>query len=188
MLVPFVLLCLLVIPGDPRARAAAAPGAEVEPVGHPEVLLLSGKYVSYHVRKCGPRWVSGTGAGRPWHRILKNVQLVPKAAIEAVGGLAVAPAKEGLRADASDGTGEVGGAAVSQGVVLRQVAAQPAGHKVHRRGGSSLISHPGPRGEGGLREKPASTAWRSRTGTQCHWVAFIPTTALDENWTSNLKW
>jgi len=180
MLAPFILLCLLVIPGDPRARAAAAPGAEVEPVGHPEVLLLSGKYVSYHVRRCGPRWASGTEAGRPWHRILKNVQLVPKAAIEAAGGLAVAPAQEGLRADVSDGTGEVGGAAVPQGVVPR--------HKVHRRGGGSLVSHPGPRGEGGLREKPASTAWRSRTGTQCHWVVFIPTTALYENWTSNLKW
>lgn len=57
MLAPFVLLCLLVIPGCPDARAwaGAAPEAEVVPIGHPKVLLWSGKQGSHHARQCGPR-------------------------------------------------------------------------------------------------------------------------------------
>lgn len=196
MLAPFVLLCLLVIPGCPDARAwaGAAPEAEVVPVGHPKVLLRSGKQGSHRARQCGPRRVSNAGAGRQWRPILEDVQLVPEAAVEAARGLVVALAQEGLGADTSDGAGEVAGAAVPEGVVLRQAAAQPpgtqrglAGHKVHGGWIGSLVGHPGPRGEGGLGELPTSTAWRARTGAQCHWAAFNPTTALDENWTSNLK-
>lgn len=196
MLAPFVLLCLLVIPGCPDARAwaGAAPKAEVVPIRHPKVLLRSGKQGSHHARQCSPRWASDMGAGRQWRRILEDVQLVPEAAIEAAQGLVVALAQEGLGADTSDGAGEVAGAAVPEGVVLRQATAQPAGtqrslagHKVHRGWIGSLVGHPGPRGEGGLGELPTSAAWRARTGAQCHWAAFNPTTALDENWTSILK-
>lgn len=106
----------------------------------------------------------------------------------------MAPAQKGLRADTSDGTGEVVGAAVPEGVVLRQTAAQPAGtqrglagHTVHGGGIGSLVGHPWPWGEGGLGQLPTSMAWCTRTGTHCHWAAFNPTTALNENWTSNLK-
>lgn len=196
MLAPFVLLCLLVIPGCPDARAwaGAASKAEVVPVWHPKVLLRSRKQGSHHARQCSPRWVSDTGARRQWRRILEDVQLVPEAAVEAAQGLVVTLAQEGLRADTSDGAGEVAGAAVPEGVVLRQAAAQPArtqrglaGHKVDGGWIGSLVGHPGPRGEGGLGELPSSAAWRARTGAQCHWAAFNPTTALDENWTSNLK-
>ena len=106
----------------------------------------------------------------------------------------MAPAQEGLGAYTSDGAGDVVGAAVPEGVVLRQAAAHPAGthrgmagHKVHGGGIGSLVGHPWPRGKGGLGELPTSAARRATTGTQCHWAALNPTTALDENWTSNLK-
>lgn len=196
MLAPFVLLCLLVIPGcpDARASAGAAPKAEVVPVGHPKVLLRSGKQGSHHVRQISPRWASNVGGGHQWRSILEDVQLVPEAAIEAAQGLVLVLAQEGLRADTSDGAGEVAGVAMLEGVVLRQAAAQPAGtqrglvgHTVHGRWIGSLVGHPGPWGEGGLGELPTSTAWCARTGAQCHCAAFNPTTALDENCTSSLK-
>lgn len=196
MLAPFVLLCLLVIPGCPDARAwaGAAPKAEVVSIGHPKILLWSRKQGPHHARQCGPRWTTGMGAGRQWRRILEDIQLVPEAAVQATQGLVMALAQEGLRADTSDGAGEVTGAAVPEGIVLRQATAQPAGtqrglagHKVHRGGIGSLVGHPRPRGKGGLGELATPAAWRARTGTQCHWAAFNPTTALDENWTSNLK-
>lgn len=188
MLAPFILLCLLVIPGCPDARAWAgvAPEAEVEPIGQPKVLLWSRKQGSYHARQCGPRWASGTRARRHWHHILEDIQLVPEAAIGASRSIVVAPAQKGLRADTSDGAGEVAGDAVSEVVVLRQAAAQTpgtqkglAGHKVHRGGIGSLVSHHWPWGEGGLGELPTSTARRARSGTQYRWAAFNPTTALD---------
>lgn len=106
----------------------------------------------------------------------------------------MAPAQEGFRADTSDRVGKMVGATVPEGVVLRQATTQPtgtwrglAGHKVHRGGIGSLIGHPWPRSEGGLGELPTSAAQCAITGAQCHWAAFNPTTALDENWTSNWK-
>lgn len=106
----------------------------------------------------------------------------------------MAPAQEGFRADTSDRAGKVLGATVPEGIVLRQATTQPAGtqrgltgHKVHRGEIGSLVGHPWPRGEGGLGELPTSAARCARTGAQCHWAAFNPTTALDENGTSNLK-
>lgn len=196
MLAPFIFLCLLVIPGcsEARAWAGAAPIAEVVPVGDPKVLLWSGRQGPHHARQCSPRGASGTRAGRQWRRILKDVQLITKAAVGAAQGLTVAPAEERLWADTSDGAGKVVGATVPESIVLRQPTAQLAGtqrglagHKVHRGGIGSFVGHPGARGEGGLGELPASTTWRARNGAQCHWAAFNPTTALDENWTSNLK-
>lgn len=78
--------------------------------------------------------------------------------------------------------------------MLRQATAQSArtqrglaGHKVHGGRIGSLVGHPGSRGEGGLWELPTSAARRASIGARSHWAAFSPTTALDENWTSNLK-
>lgn len=109
MLAPFILVCLLVIPGcpDTRARAGSAPKAQVVPIGYHESLLRRG-------RQCGPRRASGTGA----RRVLEDVQLVTEAAVGAAPGLNVYPTQEGLRANASDGTGEVVGAVVPERVVL----------------------------------------------------------------------
>lgn len=96
MLAPFILYCLLVTPGwpDARAWAGATPKADVVPIGHTNVLLLSRRQGSHHVRQCVPRGVSSTGAGRQRRHILEDLQLVPEAAIEATQSLALA--QEGL--------------------------------------------------------------------------------------------
>lgn len=173
MLAPFILICLVIVPGCPGTRARPRAGVanttkgEVVSVGHRTALLGCRRQVEGprpHLRQCSPRGACSGSIGAQ--------QLVPEAAVQTALalGFPVTVAQEGLGADAGDGGGDVGGATVQQGVVLRQPAAQPARtqggqatatlgrHKVHRGGVGSLVGHPGAGGQGGLGELPASTA------------------------------
>ena len=167
MLAPSVLLCLIVVSGNPGpgAWAANAPKAEVISVSHPQA-LLGGQRQAPHVRQRSPRQTSDGVRAR---LVLEKGQLVAHATERAPDG----GRQEGLGADAGDGGGDGGGAAVQEGVVLRQPSAQPArtqagraglgGRKVHGGGVGSLVGHPRPGGQGGLGELPAAAAGRANT-------------------------
>lgn len=173
MLAPFILLCLMIVPGWPGTRVRAQAGVAITTkgkvafVGHHTSLLGWWRQVEGprpHLRTCSPR---GACSGS-----IRAHQLVPEVAVRATLalGVTVTIAQEGLRADAGDGEGDVRGATMQQGIVLRQPTAQPARtqggqaaatlgrHKVHRGGVCSLERHPGAGGQGGLWELPASTA------------------------------